>query len=185
MRDGTIFKDQKLKRNDGDRDSFNQFKETTIDTSLRFIQERFQGTHVCRLIHSVGSSNLNHYSKLPAGHRNLLPLHGEHEMQVLVDHFKVPLERNNFHLQHCLEEWICPKDGHWMGLIIVVEEINLYSMKPSLSRLQRLVLAEYKNHKSCKIKSMQTSSAAQYNFSLIVDLSLTFIGLWTLTYLFK
>ena len=39
----TTVQDQELKRSDGDSDSFNRLKETAIDASLRFIQERFQG----------------------------------------------------------------------------------------------------------------------------------------------
>ena len=76
-------------QNDGDSDPFNRLKETAIDASLTFIQERFQGLETD-----------------PVGNRNLLLLHGEHDIQALVDHFKVPLQRNNSHLQHCLEEWM-------------------------------------------------------------------------------
>ena len=39
----TTVQDQELKQSDGDSDSFNRLKETAIDASLRFIQERFQG----------------------------------------------------------------------------------------------------------------------------------------------
>lgn len=102
--DGNIFKDQELKRNDGDRDSFNQLKETAIDASLRFIQERFQGMQTDPIL--LATATLTTHKSWPVRDRNLLLLHGEHEIQVLVDHFKVPLQRNNFHLQHCLEEWM-------------------------------------------------------------------------------
>ena len=85
--DDNSFKDQGLKRSDGVSDSFSRLKETAIDASLRFIQERFQGMETDPVLLAVAN-------------RNLLLLHGEHDIQVLVDHFKVPLQRNNFHLQH-------------------------------------------------------------------------------------
>ena len=102
--DDNCFKDQELKRSDGDSDSFNRLKETAIDASLRFIQERFQGMETDPVL--LAAATLTTHQSWPVGNRNLLLLHGEHDIQVLVDHFKVPLQRNNFHLQHCLEEWM-------------------------------------------------------------------------------
>lgn len=104
MGDDNCFKDQELKRSDGDSDSFNRLKETAIDASLRFIQERFQGMETDPVL--LAAATLTTHQSWPVGNRNLLLLHGEHDIQVLVDHFKVPLQRNNFHLQHCLEEWM-------------------------------------------------------------------------------
>ena len=49
-------------------------------------------------------------------------------------------------------------------------KIDLYSMKTSLSLPQIVVLAKYKNHKSCKMKFVQKSSAAHFNFSFIMYL---------------
>ena len=89
--DDNCFKDQELKQSDGDSDSFNR-----LNASLRFIPERFQGI----------SATLTTHQSWRVGNRNLLLLHGKLDIQVLVDHFTFPLQRNNFHLQHCLEEWM-------------------------------------------------------------------------------
>ena len=94
--DDNSFKDQELKQSDGDSDSFNRLKETAIDASLRFIQERFQGMETDPVL--LAAATLTTHQSWQVGNRNLLLLHGEHDTQVLVDHFKVPLHRNNFHL---------------------------------------------------------------------------------------
>ena len=94
MGDNNSFKDQELKRSDRDSDSFNGLKETAIDASLRFIQERFQSMQTDPVL--LAATTLTTHQSWPVGNRNL----------VLVDHFKVPLQRNNFNLQHCLEEWM-------------------------------------------------------------------------------
>ena len=98
------FKSQELKSRDGDRDSFNQLKESVVDASLRFIHQRLQSLGTDPIL--LAAASLTSHRDWPVANRNLLLLYGEHEIQVLADHSKVPLQRNNFDLQQCLEEWM-------------------------------------------------------------------------------
>jgi len=81
--DDNCFKDQELKRSDGDSDSFNRLKESAIDASLRSIQERFQGMETDPVL--LAAATLTTHQSWRVGNRNLLLLHGEHDIQVLVD----------------------------------------------------------------------------------------------------
>ena len=84
MGDGNIFKDQELRRNDGDRDSFIQLEKIPIHASLRFIQEIFQGMQTVSIF--LAAETLITHQSWPVGDRNLLLLHGQREIQELVDH---------------------------------------------------------------------------------------------------
>ena len=75
-----------------------------MNSATSFIQKRFENMGTDPML--TAAAVLTNHHDWPVGDRNLLLLHGENEVQTLYKHFPILLQKHNFILRECLDEWM-------------------------------------------------------------------------------
>ena len=109
---GNHFKGVELNRQDGDIAAFTRLKERVIGSMVAYVNTRFANVNTNDVIAAFDMFN----TSLWPDRDDELTLYGEQELNTLVDHFKLLLERNDFDLELVDQEWqelkVCIKRNH-------------------------------------------------------------------------
>ena len=109
---GNQFKGVELNRQDGDIATFNLIKQRVIGSMVAYLNSRFANVSTNDVIAAFDIFN----TSLWPDSDDELALYGEQELNTLVGHFKLLLERNDFDSELVNQEWqelkVCIKRNH-------------------------------------------------------------------------
>ena len=109
---GNQFKGVELNRQDGDIATFNLIKQRVIGSMVAYLNTRFANVSTNDVIAAFDIFN----TSLWPDSDDELALYGEQELNTLVGHFKLLLERNDFDSDLVNQEWqelkVCIKRNH-------------------------------------------------------------------------
>ena len=109
---GNQFKGVELNRQDGDIATFNLIKQRVIGSMVAYLNTRFANVSTNDVIAAFDIFN----TSLWPDSDDELALYGEQELNTLVGHFKLLLERNDFDSELVNQEWqelkVCIKRNH-------------------------------------------------------------------------
>ena len=109
---GNQFKGVELNRQDGDIATFNLIKQRVIGSMVAYLNTRFANVSTNDVIAAFDIFN----TSLWPDSDEELALYGEQELNTLVGHFKLLLERNDFDSELVNQEWqelkVCIKRNH-------------------------------------------------------------------------
>ena len=109
---GNQFKGVELNRQDGDIATFNLIKQRVIGSMVAYLNTRFANASTNDVIAAFDIFN----TSLWPDSDDELALYGEQEVNTLVGHFKLLLERNDFDSELVNQEWqelkVCIKRNH-------------------------------------------------------------------------
>ncbi|XP_067029584.1 zinc finger protein 862-like [Acropora muricata] len=109
---GNQFKGVELNRQDGDIATFNLIKQRVIGSMVAYLNARFANVSTNDVIAAFDIFN----TSLWPDSDEELALYGEQEVNTLVGHFKLLLERNDFDSELVNQEWhelkVCIKNNH-------------------------------------------------------------------------